>query len=118
MKWFIWLLLCCGPPAIVWFKARSPLRLLVVTVGLSAGLYVLVGGFMSITGASRWMIETSGTVFGAIGVIIAYAIAILANESEKEKPTLWKKRTETLCPNCAAFVSKTDVRCSSCGETL
>ena len=118
MKWIIWLLLCCGPPAIVWFKARSPLQLFLISVGLSGGLYVIVGGFMSITGASSWIAETSGTVFGAMGLIGAYAVAILANESVNEKPKLWKKRSEPLCPNCAGFVSKTDFRCKHCGEAL
>ena len=118
MKWIIWLLLCCGPPVIVWFKARSPVRFFLITVGLSGGLYLIVGGFMSITGASTWVAESSGTIFGLIGLLAAYAVAVLANESIQEKPTLWKKRTEVLCPNCAGFVSKEESECPHCGEEL
>ena len=118
MVWIIWLLLCCGPPAIVWFKGRSPIRFFPIVLGMSGGPYLLVGGFMSVTGATTWATQMSGMVFGVAGLIAAYAVAVLANESVEGRRSLRRKRKEKQCPNCGGFVSREDEKCRSCGAEL
>lgn len=118
MDWIIWLLLCCGPSAIVWFKGRSPIRFYPIALGMSGGPYLIAWGFMSVTGASSWAAEMSGTAVGLIGLIAAYGVAVLATESVQGRPAVVSKRRQALCPNCAGFISKEDKKCRSCGAEL
>ena len=118
MIWIIWLLFCCGPPAIVWFKGRSPIRFFPIVLALSGALFLIAWGFMSVTGASTSAAETSGMAVGLAGLIAAYVVAILATESVEGRRTLWRKRTETQCSNCGGFVSTEAEKCRSCGAEL
>ncbi len=118
MAWIIWLLLCCGPPVIVWFKGRSPLRLFLIALGLSGGLYFVAWGFMSITGASRRVAEMSGMALGLAGLVGAYVLAFLATEAVDGRRTIRRKRTEAQCSNCGGFVSREDKKCRICGAEL
>ena len=90
MVWIVWLLLCCGPAAIIYRKRRPPLKFFAITVAVSLGAYLLAGGFMGITGAQRSTAILTGQIFGFLGLVAMYAVSILANESvTKGKPPLW-----------------------------
>lgn len=119
MVWIVWLVLCAGPPAIVYLKGRDPVRFIWIALGLSAGPFLFGWGFMSLTGAQRWTATLSGQVLGFIGLVIAYVLAVMANPAETgQRPKLWRSKTEAQCPNCAGFLPRGAEKCPFCGADI
>jgi hypothetical protein len=74
---------------------------------------------MSITGALRSTSVLTGQIFGTLGLLGAYAFAILANASESpHRPLFRRKRAERLCTNCAGFIEPGDTKCRYCGADV
>jgi hypothetical protein len=119
MIWLFWILLCLGPPAILYYKGREPSVFFLISFGLSGGMFLLGWGFMTLTGAVTSMADLTGQLFGFVGIVAAYILAIMATPTEAGGKFLhWERKTETQCPNCAGFISKDDTRCPHCGASV
>lgn len=119
MTWLFWILLCLGPPGILYYKGREPQVFFLIAFGLSGGMFLVGWGFMTLTGAMESMANLTGQLFGFVGIVAAYILAIMASPTEAGKRALfWERKKEIQCQNCAGFVSKDDTRCPYCGESL